>query len=287
MREHGLGRQPARRRRETEAAEQARHRGHPGQPAVGAHLPARDPTPQHPPHQPAAGREVLDDHQTPGVPGEQHVGVSPAATVQHPDGGRFEARAAQRQDSLAALSSTGRSNYHALNVTLRKRYSHGFQFDLNYTLSESKDLGSNNERGDAFETYGAGGYDSVVLEDSHFADEFKAKRGKVSVDYNYLSPFRANVLLRGFDHVTLQGTNDGFYDKVKVWHTSRDDHFEAQNDGGRLSRSNGGSWDTFLEVVALDFIKLQPTDGEDDAVVGPVEVAYDLVLTDSALPGGW
>jgi hypothetical protein len=70
---------------------------------------------------------------------------------------------AEQYDSLAALSSIGRSNYHAMILTLRKRYSHGLQFDLNYTLSESKDLGSNNERGSAFGTYGAGGYSGFLI----------------------------------------------------------------------------------------------------------------------------
>lgn len=70
---------------------------------------------------------------------------------------------AEQYDSLAALSSVGRSNYNSLIVTLRKRYSRGFQFDLNYTLSESKDMGSNVERGSAFGTYGAGGYSGFLI----------------------------------------------------------------------------------------------------------------------------
>ena len=41
-------------------------------------------------------------------------------------------------DSLAAVSSVGRSNYHGMIMTLRKRYSDGLQFDINYTLSKSK-----------------------------------------------------------------------------------------------------------------------------------------------------
>jgi hypothetical protein len=69
----------------------------------------------------------------------------------------------RQYDSLAALSSVGRSNYHSLVVTLRKRYSQGLQFDLNYTLSESKDLGSNVERGSAFGNYGAGGYSGFLI----------------------------------------------------------------------------------------------------------------------------
>lgn len=70
---------------------------------------------------------------------------------------------AEQYDSLAALSSVGRSNYHSMILTLRKRYSRGFQFDLNYTLSESKDMGSNVERGSAFGNFGAGGYSGFLI----------------------------------------------------------------------------------------------------------------------------
>jgi hypothetical protein len=70
---------------------------------------------------------------------------------------------AEQYDSLASLSSVGRSDYHSMVLTLRKRYSQGLQFDINYTLSESKDMGSNVERGSAFGNYGAGGYSGFLI----------------------------------------------------------------------------------------------------------------------------
>ncbi|MCW5981411.1 MAG: carboxypeptidase regulatory-like domain-containing protein [Bryobacteraceae bacterium] len=48
--------------------------------------------------------------------------------------------------SLTAWSSIAGGNYHAGQLTLRKRFSGGLQFDLNYTLSKSLDLGSAAER---------------------------------------------------------------------------------------------------------------------------------------------
>jgi hypothetical protein len=66
-------------------------------------------------------------------------------------------------DSLGAVSSIGRSNYNALQVTLRKRYSKGLQFDLNYTLSHSKDMASLSERGDEFGNFGSGGYTGFLV----------------------------------------------------------------------------------------------------------------------------
>ena len=70
---------------------------------------------------------------------------------------------AEQYDSLAAISSIGRSNYNGLNVTLRRRYADGIQFDINYTLSKSEDMGSNVERGSAFGNYGAGGYSGFLI----------------------------------------------------------------------------------------------------------------------------
>ena len=60
---------------------------------------------------------------------------------------------------LAAQSSIARANYDSLQLTLRKRWSQGYQFDVNYTLSESKDHGSAVERG----TIGLGGYSGILL----------------------------------------------------------------------------------------------------------------------------
>ncbi len=78
---------------------------------------------------------------------------------------------ADQYDSLAAISSLGRANYNALQVTLRKRYSKGLQFDVNYTFSSSKDNASESERGSAFgggfagttNTFNNGGYSAFLV----------------------------------------------------------------------------------------------------------------------------
>jgi hypothetical protein len=64
---------------------------------------------------------------------------------------------AEQYDSLAAISSIGRSNYNALNLTLRRRLADGVQFDVNYTLSKSEDMGSQVERGSGFGNFSNGG----------------------------------------------------------------------------------------------------------------------------------
>jgi hypothetical protein len=47
--------------------------------------------------------------------------------------------------SLAVLRSRGSGSYHGLQLTARKRFSKGLQFDFNYTFSKSIDLSSNRE----------------------------------------------------------------------------------------------------------------------------------------------
>jgi hypothetical protein len=47
---------------------------------------------------------------------------------------------------MFAWSSIGKSNYNALQATLRKQFSSGFQFDFNYTYSKSIDITSSATR---------------------------------------------------------------------------------------------------------------------------------------------
>ena len=70
---------------------------------------------------------------------------------------------AEQYDSLAAISSIGRSNYNGLNLTLRRRFADGVQFDVNYTLSKSEDMGSQVERGSAFGNPSNGGNSGFLV----------------------------------------------------------------------------------------------------------------------------
>jgi hypothetical protein len=65
--------------------------------------------------------------------------------------------------ALAAQSSIARSQYNALQLSLRKRYSDGYQFDLNYTYGVSKDHGSALERGSSYTVYDNGGYTGFLI----------------------------------------------------------------------------------------------------------------------------
>ena len=65
--------------------------------------------------------------------------------------------------SLAAQSTVARAEYNALQLSLRKRYSDGYQFDLNYAYGVSKDHGSGIERGDSYTDFFSGGYTGFLI----------------------------------------------------------------------------------------------------------------------------
>jgi hypothetical protein len=69
----------------------------------------------------------------------------------------------EQYDSVSARSSIGESTYNSLNITVRKRYSGGFQMDFNYTLSKSEDHGSQSERGGSFGNFSNGGYTGFLV----------------------------------------------------------------------------------------------------------------------------
>ena len=70
--------------------------------------------------------------------------------------------------SMYGWSSIGSSSYHALQANLRKQFSHGVQFDLNYTYSKSLDITSAASRV-GFSVYG---YQNIGLVGSRLANAF-------------------------------------------------------------------------------------------------------------------
>ncbi len=69
----------------------------------------------------------------------------------------------EQYGALAATSTIGRSEYDALQLTFRKRFSQGYQFDLNYTYARAKDHGSSVEQGASFGQGGLGGYSGFLI----------------------------------------------------------------------------------------------------------------------------
>src|SRR5207302_60824 len=58
--------------------------------------------------------------------------------------------------SLYAWRTIGNSAYHSAQFMIRHRRTYGLEFDFNYTLSKSTDVGSNAERINEFEGFGLG-----------------------------------------------------------------------------------------------------------------------------------
>ena len=77
-------------------------------------------------------------------------------------------------------SSIGSSGYHALQTNLRKQFSHGVQFDLNYTYSKSLDITSAASRV-GFSVYG---YTNIGLVGSRLANAFSPNLARAVSDFD-------------------------------------------------------------------------------------------------------
>lgn len=91
--------------------------------------------------------------------------------------------------SLYAWRSIGNSAFHSGQFSLRSRMSHGLQFDLNYTLSKSTDIGSNAERINEFEGFGLGSQiiNSWSPKQNHAVSDFDA-RHQINSNWLYELP---------------------------------------------------------------------------------------------------
>jgi hypothetical protein len=90
--------------------------------------------------------QFLDSNGIPDATGDPNCGNPGHPPCQYfPIGGPFTFFTPQ-YSSLFAYRNLGTANYHAMEVTLRHKMSHGFQFDFNYTYSKSIDLSSDAER---------------------------------------------------------------------------------------------------------------------------------------------
>jgi TonB dependent receptor len=90
--------------------------------------------------------------------------------------------------SLYGWSSIGSSNYHALQVSLRKQFSHGVQFDFNYTFSKSMDITSAASRV-GFSVYG---YQNIGLVGSRLANAFSPNLARAVSDYDLTHQINLN-----------------------------------------------------------------------------------------------
>ena len=82
--------------------------------------------------------------------------------------------------SMYGWSSIGSSAYHSLQASLRKQFSHGVQFDFNYTFSKSLDVTSAASRV-GFSVYG---YQNIGLVGTRLANDFSPRLARAVSDFD-------------------------------------------------------------------------------------------------------
>ncbi len=92
--------------------------------------------------------------------------------------------------SMYGWSSIGTSDYHALQVSLRKQFSRGLQFDFNYTFSKSIDVTSAASRV-GFSVYG---YQNIGLVGSRLANDFSPNLARAVSDFDLTHQMNLNWL---------------------------------------------------------------------------------------------
>jgi hypothetical protein len=90
--------------------------------------------------------------------------------------------------SMYGWSSIGTSDYHALQASLRKQFSHGVQFDFNYTFSKSIDITSAASRV-GFSVYG---YQNIGLVGTRLANAFSPNLARAVSDYDLAHQMNLN-----------------------------------------------------------------------------------------------
>jgi Carboxypeptidase regulatory-like domain/TonB dependent receptor len=197
--------------------------------------------------------------------------------------------------SMYAWSSIGSSNYHALQASLRKQFSHGVQFDFNYTLSKSIDITSAASRV-GFSVYG---YQNIGLVGTRLANAFSPNLARAVSDYDLTHQMNLNWIAdlpigrgRALAH-NASGVLDAF---IGGWQLSG---LARWTSGFPFSVDGGQRWPTdwFLTAITQMTAKPQtgifhltvpdPVTGKPDAFVSPfanpTAAQNDFTLP---LPGG-
>jgi len=138
--------------------------------------------------------------------------------------------------ALTAFRSIGSGSYHAFEATIRKQFSSGIQFDVNYTLSKCMDLGSTRESDGPNGPQGSG----LGL----IQNPWNPGQERAVCDYdvrNLVSAFMVAELPFGRGRL-VGGTVNKFWNAViGGWQLST---IWRQSSGLPVGVSNGGYWPT-------------------------------------------
>jgi hypothetical protein len=187
--------------------------------------------------------------------------------------------------SMYGWSSVGSSNYHALQASLRKQFSHGVQFDFNYTFSKSIDITSAASRV-GFSVYG---YQNIGLVGTRLANAFSPNLARAVSDYDLTHQMNLNWIVdlpigrgRALAH-DAHGILDGF---IGGWQVSG---LARWTSGFPFSVDGGQRWPTDWFLTAIAQMTARPKTGVFKRN-GSVSVFADPVAAQSnftlPLPGG-
>ncbi len=138
--------------------------------------------------------------------------------------------------ALTAFRSIGSGDYHAFQTTIRKQYSSGVQFDLNYTLSKCIDLGSTRESDGPNGPQGSG----LGLVQNPWNP--RQMRGVCDYDVRHLvSAFMVAELPFGRGRLFARNSNKFVNAIIAGWQLSA---IWRQSSGLPVGTSNGGYWPT-------------------------------------------
>jgi len=159
--------------------------------------------------------------------------------------------------SMYGWSSVGTSNYHALQASLRKQFSHGVQFDFNYTFSKSIDITSAASRV-GFSVYG---YQNIGLVGTRLANAFSPNLARAVSDYDLTHQMNLNWIVdlpigrgRALAH-DARGILDGF---IGGWQVSG---LARWTSGFPFSVDGGQRWPTDWFLTAIAQMTARPKTG--------------------------
>jgi hypothetical protein len=159
--------------------------------------------------------------------------------------------------SMYGWSSIGSSNYHALQASLRKQFSHGVQFDFNYTFSKSTDITSAASRV-GFSVYG---YQNIGLVGSRLANAFSPNLARAVSDYDLTHQVNLNWIAdlpvgkgRALTH-NANGIVDAF---IGGWQLSG---LARWTSGFPYSVDGGQRWPTDWFLTAITQMTARPKTG--------------------------
>jgi hypothetical protein len=172
----------------------------------------------------------------------------------------------EQYGALAAHSSIAQSEYDALQLMFRRRFSQGYQFDLNYTYGRGKDHASEVERGASFGNFGSGGTSGFLVNsfepDRNYSySDFDVRH---QINLNWLSelPFgqgrRLGANAGRFTHALI-----GDWALAGIWRWSSGYPFNVLN-----GRSWATNWNITGNSELVDPGRLPSTGRNKDAVDG-------------------